>query len=72
MHCWCTPSPGAALNVRVHKWVIDDIYDKINVIEAHCYALQCRRIDCEQATNLQDVLAMKAFVAEMSCKLIVD
>ena len=26
-------------------------YVRSNVAEAHCYALQCRRIDCEQLSS---------------------
>ena len=53
-----------------------------NVIEAHCYTLQCRWIDCEQLRSsiindwLQDVLVMKAFVSciqNSSCnQLLID
>ena len=37
-----------------------------NVVEAHCYALQCRQIDLEQlrsSINQQDILTMKAFIS---------
>ena len=37
-----------------------------NVIEAHCYALQSKQIDCEQLRQFCMKL-MKAFLAETSC-----
>ena len=40
--------PASGSYTKGGKWSIVSDGWKNNVVEAHCYALQCRRVDCEQ------------------------